>query len=315
MDLNDVLNSQEFILAEGAVLERVFREYQLEMPEHILHAGLIYNEAGRNALRTIYKEYMDIGNKYNFPLINFTPTWRANEQRVNIQGLSKNVNADCVSFLSEIRAEYGDYAKNIFIGGLIGCKGDAYKPQEALSAKEAYEFHKYQVSQLSQGGADFLIAETLPAITEAIGIANLMAETGKNYIMSFVIRPDGILLDGTSLHEAIQIIDFSISPKPLCYMVNCVHPTILERALIKHNGSTLVKERLLGIQANTSSKSPEELDGIIELQAEDINIFANSMVNLYELFGIKILGGCCGTNTTHIQILADKIALSLKEKG
>jgi S-methylmethionine-dependent homocysteine/selenocysteine methylase len=45
------------------------------------------------------------------------------------------------------------------------------------------------------------------------------------YIISFMIRDDGRLLDGTTIHEAIQTIDSSVDVQAACSMTDCVHPT------------------------------------------------------------------------------------------
>ncbi len=58
----------------------------------------------------------------------------------------------------------------------------------------------------------------------------------------------------------------------------------------------------MGIQANASPLSPEELDGAQEL--------AEQMVALEDIQPFKIFGGCCGTDETHMEALAQR----LKEK-
>jgi S-methylmethionine-dependent homocysteine/selenocysteine methylase len=310
LDFKNALAKKPFVLSEGAILERLTREFGVVMDANILNANLIYNVTDSGLLEKIYKQYIDIGERYKFPMVNLTPTWRANRERIQGAGLHhKDVNGDCFRFLAAIRASYGEYANQIYIGGLIGCKGDAYKPEEALTSKDAYEFHKYQVASLASAGVDFLIAETLPAVSEALGIARVMAESGYEYIISFVIRPEGMILDGTTLEDAIVMIDSMVHPKPLGYMVNCVHASALQKVL-EQSGKvlSLLQERLIGIQANTSAKSPEELDDSAELQGEDPEVFANSMRQLHEKFGIKLLGGCCGTNQQHIECLAGKIS-------
>ena len=52
----------------------------------------------------------------------------------------------------------------------------------------------------------------------------------------------------------------------------------------------------MGFQANTSAKSPEDLDGIEELESEDPEIFGRLMLEVYEKYRMPILGGCCGTD-------------------
>jgi homocysteine S-methyltransferase len=190
---------------------------------------------------------------------------------------------------------------------MMGCKGDAYKPQEALTSDEAELFHEFQARALSNGGVDFLFGATLPSYHEALGLAKAMAKTKKPYILSFVIRSNGTLLDGTSLHDAFLNIDSSVLTRPLGYMVNCVHPSVLQSALLNHKKSKIVKERLLGIQSNTSSKSPEELEGATELESEDFDSLINNMLELHNEHGLNIMGGCCGTNDKHIQKLVNEL--------
>ncbi|ESP92381.1 hypothetical protein PL2TA16_04503, partial [Pseudoalteromonas luteoviolacea 2ta16] len=53
-------------------------------------------------------------------------------------GLSKcfdsallNINADAVKFMNKIRDEKKAAKSTILIGGMVGCKNDCYRPQEA----------------------------------------------------------------------------------------------------------------------------------------------------------------------------------------
>ena len=60
--------------------------------------------------------------------------------------------------------------------------------------------------------------------------------------------------------EAVEFIDNNTERKPVCYMSNCVHPAVLESALSqKFNAENPYIKRILGLQANTSPLSPEEL--------------------------------------------------------
>lgn len=306
MNFSRLILESEILFTEGAVLERVRRETGAKMDEGgLLHAALVYDERGGEILENIYRQYLDIGKNNGLPMIVMTPTWRANKDRIaGSPYKGRDVNKDCFDFLDRIRRSYGSYGGDIYIGGLTGCRGDAYRPSESLTAREALEFHKSQAAALSSAGADFLIAETLPALDEAIGIARAMAETGKTYAISFVIRADGCLLDGNPLSAAIDRIDSAVNPNPLFYMVNCVHPSILAAALAAETNKTVAAGgRLIGIQANASSLSPEELDCSSLLQADDENEFFDIVKKLRENHGIKIFGGCCGTTGRHIETM------------
>jgi len=55
-----------------------------------------------------------------------------------------------------------------------------------------------------------------------MGLAEAMGETGLPFIVSFVIDRAGLLLDGTPIAVAMAAVDDVC--RPLCYLVNCVHP-------------------------------------------------------------------------------------------
>ncbi|MFH2000730.1 MAG: homocysteine S-methyltransferase family protein [Planctomycetota bacterium] len=306
-DFIKTIEETRCILAEGSVIERLSRDSALSLDPFAAHAGFIYDENGKTALKRIYEQYVQAAEKYGLPLILFSPTWRANPWRLKASGLGRctDVNGDGVRFIQSVRSAFPSHAERIFIGGLMGCSHDAYQPGQALSRGDAAEFHADQAEALARAGADFLMAATLPAFSEAAGLAEAMAGTGQPYIMSFVLRPSGKLLDNTPLWDAIAAIDQEISPEPLGYLINCVHTSVFEQAMhamLKLSKTAL--SRILGLQANTSAKSPEELDHAITLESEDPETFASAMKVLHLQLGIKILGGCCGTDQRHIQALA-----------
>jgi S-methylmethionine-dependent homocysteine/selenocysteine methylase len=263
---------------------------------------MIYDEAGKSLLEKIYREYLNIAEISDLPIMLLTPTWRTNKERTNKANVDmKNINTDAFVFVDKIRKSYGSFSDKIFIGGLTGGKGDAYKPEEALSEEEAFSFHKEQMQILAKAGVDFLFASTLPALTEAKGIAKAMSATNLEYVISFVIRDSGKLLDGTSLVDAIRVIDDSVFTPPLFYLTNCIHPDVLHKSL--HNladKDDILRKRLFGIQANASSKSPEELDTLEHLDADSEQDWAKGMVDLNKKYNLKILGGCCGTDARFI---------------
>lgn len=157
-------------------------------------------------------------------------------------------------------------------------------------------------------GVDFLFAGIMPALSEAIGMANAMESTELPYIISFMIRDDGKLIDGTTINNAILNIDNATTRKPICYMTNCVHPVVLKKAIsCSFNETKLVKERFCGIQANTSPLSPEELDNCCDLKSSDSVSLACDIMELYKYFTPKIFGGCCGTDNTHMEEIAKRL--------
>lgn len=304
--LADLLSSESPVLMEGGVVERVRRGAPELLDPLLMNAPLVYSEAGRDLLHQIYREYIDIGRSNDLPLLCLAPTWRANPDRLAASVFAgRDLNGDAVRFLQDVREECGDYGGKVYIGGLMGCRGDAYKPQEALSRRAAQVFHSIQAKALAGAGADYLMASTMPEIHEALGMAEALAATGCPQVVSFIVRPSGCLLDGTPLDEAISCLDDQVVPHPLGYLVNCIHSSALDAALGTPHGQRALKTgRFLGLQANTSSRSPEELDGSEELVGEAPELFASGMCALRNRFGLRVLGGCCGTDAGHIDALA-----------
>jgi homocysteine S-methyltransferase len=312
MTFAHALVTEPAILVEGAVIERLRRTSVRPLDPHILHAGWVEDPAGREALATIYREYLDIAERHRLPMLLLSPTWRASQARLTAAGYSgaagRALNETAVRFLQAIREGYTARGVRAFLGGLLGPRGDAYDPRDAMPADEAAIHHRWQAEALAAAGVDVLVAATLPALPEAIGIACALSATRVPYLLSFVLRPGGTLLDGTLLHEAIARIDDAASPPPLGYLVNCVHPRVFVEACTRELAHAPgLRDRLLGLQANTSDLSPEALDGRDTLVDEDPEAFAEAMLRARVQLGIKLLGGCCGTDGRHIESIARRL--------
>ena len=120
------------------------------------------------------------------------------------------------------------------------------------------------------------------------------------------------MLDGTPLAQAIDTIDNATSKSPMGYAINCVYPTIFSdgmAVLEKHN--LALTKRILSYQANTSAKDPKELDGMDELETEKPEILAELMLGAYHRYHTPFFGGCCGTDTSHIECLASAYKATL----
>lgn len=305
MSIIDCITNQPAILMEGALGERLKREYRLSFHPQLAMARLVYSGSGRAALRALWQEYLDIARRYGLPFLATTPTRRANQERVALAGDTEAVIADNVNLLREVQQSSG---VEMYVGGLMGCKGDAYTGAGALSQAQARAFHAWQANLFCKAGVDFMYAGIMPTLPEATGMAQAMSDTGVPYIISFTIQKDGTLIDKTPIAEAIDFIDRTVGTKPLCYMTNCVHPRIVYAALSQPmNDTPAVKRRFLGIQANTSPLSYAELDGCADLQCSDPAALADELLRLRDISQIKLFGGCCGTDGRHLEQLAARL--------
>ena len=167
---------------EAAVVERLRRDSDVPLHQNLANGPLIYDQAGRKTLAGIYQDYIDITLEADLPILLCTPTWRTNRARVVEAGIPETINSDAVGFMLELRKANEAGKGVIKICGMLGCRNDCYRPELGLTAQEAEQFHEWQIEQLAGAGVDFLIAETLPNIEEAVGIARAMAKTNISYI-------------------------------------------------------------------------------------------------------------------------------------
>lgn len=299
--MKKLLEEYDLILMEGAINERLRRSKNIELHPTLVSAPLIYIKKSRKELTDIYNSYINIAKGSDIPFLMCAPTWRANYLRVSESGINKNINLDAVNFMKEIRKFHGAFSNKIKIGGIIGCKNDCYKPDEGLSIKDSELFHTWQIDQLAKGGVDFLIAETIPNIYEALGMAKCLEKTGLPYIIGFVISRDGLILDGKKLNDAISFIDEGVTNRPIGYFIVCSHPSFLCAA----NQPKSLFNRLIGYLGNASSLDHCELDGSKILKTDNVSDWGKQMLKLNRTFGIKILGGCCGTNVEHLKYIIE----------
>jgi homocysteine S-methyltransferase len=303
MSFESVLKHERLILAEASIVESLRRSGRIKLHPKLVHSLLIYDEIGREELSNLYCACISIAVKARVPIIILTPTWRADKKKLSDAGIAKNLNRDSAEFMKKLRSSFRNWQGSIFIGGCIGPKNDCYNPVEALSLKEAYEFHSWQIERLAEAGLDFLIAETIPAVTEATGIAQAMSETELPFFISFVVNRRGRVRDGTRLEQAFGVIDSACKRPPTGYWINCSHPSFL----CAGEQPATVLSRFYGIQANASSLDQTELEGAEALQVDAIPDWGRQMVELNTNYGVKILGGCCGTGPAHLQYIVDHV--------
>ncbi len=303
MKFNKLLEKYPLILSECAVSERLRRRPDIQLHPVLFNTPLIYETNGRKRLAEIYYSYLEVAKKAELPILLSAPTWRVNKERINEASAPASINRDAVTFMKEFKARYISDKSEIIVGALLAPKNDCYSPEAALGRRQAAESHGWQIDELVEADPDVIIAQTMPAISEALGMADRLAASGKPYIISFVINRLGKVLDGTSLAEAIDKVDQTAVSPPTGYMVNCVYPTFLNA----ENQSPDFFKRLIGIQANASSKDHDQLDGSEQLQQDPLPDWGKNMLRLHKDFGVKILGGCCGTDHTYLQYLVKSL--------
>lgn len=294
------------VLTDGGIETRIMFETPIAMDPDVGAAGLLGDRQGEPALRAIYRSYVDAATSSGVPLVIGTPTFRASPNFTRRGGLGgvdavRRLNGAAVAFHQQLRS--GHTGPAVWIAGVLGPAGDAYRPAEAPSAADAAEYHRPQIEALAEAGADFLFAATFPAVEEAVGAARAMARTGLPFVVSWVLDRDARVLDGTSLAEAIDRVDDHAAPA--YFSLSCIHPTLAVRAL-DSCGAAIA--RIREVKANGSALSPAELVALDHSESDPPADFAAAMNGLRRDYGVPVVGGCCGTTDAHIRALGELLA-------
>lgn len=303
MKFEDILDEHPLILSECAVSERLRRFPEIGLHPALFNTPLIYDEIGRHRLEEVYRSYLTVAREAALPILLCAPTWRVDKARIEAAGVPLSINRDAVRFMSGLKEQNGSAALQITAGALIAPANDCYSPDAALTRRQAAEYHAWQIDELIEAEAEVIVAQTMPALSESLGMADRLGSTGTPYIMSFVIDRNGKVLDSTPLAEAIVRMDQEVAVPPTGYMVNCVYPTFINS---DSQPQSLFK-RLVGIQANASSLDHQQLDGAETVIRDPLEGWTNHMVRLNQEFGVKILGGCCGTDDTYLRSIVESL--------
>jgi S-methylmethionine-dependent homocysteine/selenocysteine methylase len=262
---------------------------------------LLEDAAGLQALRSYFDPYLTIASAHGVGFVLDSPTWRASPDWGAKLGYSRDAIADVnrrgVALIEEIRADAGDETP-IVLAGSIGPQGDAYSPDDLISADEAERYHTAQLTALAGTAVDMATAYTLTTAAEAVGMVRAATGVGLPIAISFTVETDGRLPDGQTLHEAVDEVDSATDEAAAYFMINCAHPTHFASALPPQGR---FRERIRGLRANASTKSHAELDDSETLDAGDPAALAVEYQSLRRaLPKLNVIGGCCGTDHRHI---------------
>lgn len=295
----ELLRGDALVLTDGGIETRLMFDYGLALPAHIEATALV----GHPAVREVYASYVAAAREHGLPVMIGTPTFRAGARYAEAAGVDVvEINAVAVRHHQAIRDAAGD-GPPILIAGDLGPYGDAYTPSEAPDADTAERYHAIQAGALADAGADLLFAPTFPAVEEGLGAVRAMTATGLPAIISWVLGRDGRVLDGTPLAEAVARVDDAAEVPPVFHSLSCIHPSVAALAL-----DGVAPGRVLECKANGSPLTPAELVALDHLEGDAPEPFAAAMWALHVDHGLRVLGGCCGTDDRHMRALGALMA-------
>ncbi|MGN0502649.1 MAG: homocysteine S-methyltransferase family protein, partial [Ruminococcus sp.] len=284
MDFKRFLESKEFVLLDGAMgtlIQKSGVKYD-SVPEtlNITHPELI---------ESFHKAYADAGSD-----IVYANTFGANGYKLKESGYS----VDKIIKSGVANAKKAVQGTDCLVALDIGPIGQLLEPAGSLSFDEAYDYFKEQI--IAGQGADVIVFETMTDLYE-LKAAVLAAKenSDKPIIATMTFERNGRTFTGVSpASAAVTLTGLGVD----AVGVNCsLGPDELEGVVSEISKYT---DLPLVIKANAGLPDPNSNEYDILPDK-----FADCVADLLK-YGVKIVGGCCGTTPEYIveirKMLEDK---------
>lgn len=292
-------------LADGGLETTLIFHDGIDLP-HFASFPLLARAEGRKVMARYFDGYFSEARRHGAGFVLDTATWRSGSGWGAIIGLSPEeidaVNRDAVRFARDLMAAPAAAGLDILLNGVVGPHGDAYAPDRMIGADEGEAVHGRQVRVLAAAGVDLITATTIPNAGQGIGIARAAIRAGVPVVVSYTVETDGRLVTGQTLAEAIAETDAATGGQVAWYGINCAHPDHFRGVL---HGDWLGRVQM--IRANASRKSHAELDESTELDPGNAWELAEDYRELMRVLpALRFIGGCCGTDTSHIAAIGHR---------
>ena len=285
MDFKAFLNKKPFILLDGAMgtlIQKSGAKYE--------HAPETLNITSPELITSFHKAYIAAGAD-----IVYSNTFGANAYKL----------ADCGYSVNEIIRAGVANAKKACEGTSalaaldIGPIGMLLEPAGSLRFEEAYDYFKEQI--IAGAEADLIVLETMTDLYELkAAVLAARENSDKPIVATMTFERNGRTFTGVSPSAAaITLTALGVD----AIGVNCsLGPDELEPVVSEMSGATALP---LVVKANAGLPDPN---------SNEYNIlpdrFAECVRALLK-YGVKLIGGCCGTNPEYIE----KLRLALETEA
>jgi homocysteine S-methyltransferase len=264
------------LYSKGVFISRCFDELNISKPELVREVHLDYIKAGVNVIET--------------------NTFGGNRMKLMTHGLAHQ--------LREINVEGAKIARDaagtdVFVGGAIGPLGIRIEPWGKTSIDDARGIFREQADALLAGGVDVFILETFSDLNEIQAAIRAVKDvSNKPIVAQMTIEEDGNSLEGTPPEVFVRRIeDWGADVIGL----NCsVGPQTMLDIIERIAGVTSKK---LSVQPNAGKPKNIEGRNIYLCSPEYMASYAKKFVR----YGVRLVGGCCGTTPQHIKAMSGAI--------
>lgn len=291
-------------LTEAGTETEVMYKWGYDLP-HFAMFTLLDNPEAVAVIQDMFRRYFDAAEANGTGMVVCGVDYRASPDWAQLLGYSAEGLAEmqerAIALLTGLRDEYRGRVDDVYVGGAVGPRGDAYSLNRTITEAAAEDYHSVQIGTLKKVGADLACAMTFNNVPEAIGAARAAKAAGLPLGLYFTLDSSSRLQSGPSLREAIETVEEETGGAPDFYGLNCSHPIEFEPAF--EPGGWTAKIR--SIRPNASKMEKIALCKIGHLEDGDPVELGHQMSDMARRYpGMDILGGCCGTDERHLAEIA-----------
>ena len=282
-------------LLDGAMGSEFIRRGEI-LPPHTWSADV--NLTNPDLLYGIHQEYVTAGVDYLT-----TNTFRTTPRAYQKTGLSYKEAYSTAKISMHNAVQMARKASNdsIKILGSIAPLEDCYSPDLFPGADLATKEFSVIAEWLADERIDIFLLETMNNILETKTCLDVVEKYKLPIWVSFNLLDSDHIQSGESLKDAIKMVDkFSVD----CVLLNC-NP--LNRTFSALEALARYCSGKWGIYPNLGVGEPSP-DGIIKDYHSDAE-FIDLTKNAVKL-GATVVGGCCGSNPKHIELLKNLIKMN-----
>jgi 5-methyltetrahydrofolate--homocysteine methyltransferase len=217
----------------------------------------------------------------------------------------REINLAAVKLAREAADQFSTKTKPRFVAGSMGptTKLPSLGHITFDAMVEAYE---EQAAALIEGGVDILLIETAQDLLQAkvatVGVLEAMRKAGKRLpiTVQVTLQESGVMLLGTEIGAALTALEpYDID----VFGLNCATGPAEMNEAVRYLALNSTKE--VSVLPNAGLPQNEGGHAVYKLSPEELAKFHRHFVVDY---GVRIVGGCCGTKPEHLKAVVDAVS-------
>jgi len=217
----------------------------------------------------------------------------------------REINVAAAKLAREVAQQFSTQDKPRFVAGSIG-------PTTKLPSLGHITFdnmvaaYEEQASALIDGGVDILLIETAQDLLQAkiatVGVIEAMRKAGKRLpvTVQVTLQESGTMLLGTEIGAALT----ALEPYDIDVIgLNCATGPAEMNDAVRYLGLNSTKH--ISVLPNAGLPQNEGGHAVYKLSPEELAKYHKHFVADY---GVRIVGGCCGTRPEHLKAVVDAVS-------